>query len=84
MENLKKTISVETPIHDQVKALAREMKVSRSTVVALAIKEFARKHKKLKLLDQINAAYEKETDHTEDELRRRLRRQHRRIVEGEW
>ena len=84
MENLKNTISVEAPTLDEVRTLAREMKMSRSRVVALAIKEFARKHKKLKLLAQINAAYEGKADPSEDELRRRMRRQHRRIVEGEW
>ena len=36
------------------------------------------------MLAQINAAYDDEPDATEQAIRKKVRRKHRRIVEGEW
>jgi predicted transcriptional regulator len=84
MSNVKTAISLQKSLFDQVEALADEMKIPRSRVFALAVEDFVRRHQSRRLLDRINAAYEDTPDPTEAILRRRLRRHHRRIVEGEW
>jgi len=84
MANVKTAISLQESLFEQVEALADEMKISRSRVFALAVEDFVRRHQNRRLLDRINAAYEDIPDQAEATLRRRMRRHHRRIVEGEW
>jgi len=84
MANIKTAISLQKSLFDQVDALADEMKVSRSRVFALAVEDFVRRHQSRRLLERINTAYDDAPDPTEAALRRRLRRPHRRIVEGDW
>lgn len=56
------------------------MKVSRSRLMALALEEFIRRHQNRQLLEKINAAYEDDPDEEEQDLYRRLHRQHRKIA----
>ena len=84
MANVKTAISLQKSLFEQVEALADEMKISRSRVFALAVEDFVRRHQNRRLLDRINAAYEDTSDSAEQVLQRRMRRHHRRIVEGEW
>jgi metal-responsive CopG/Arc/MetJ family transcriptional regulator len=84
MTNVKTAISLQKSLFDQVEALAEELKLPRSRVFALAVEDFVRRYQSRRLLDRINAAYEDTPDPTEATLRRRMRRRHRRIVEGEW
>jgi hypothetical protein len=60
------------------------MKISRSRLFALALEEFLQRYQSQQLLERINAAYDEAPDPSEQALRRRMRRQHRQIVEGEW
>jgi hypothetical protein len=50
----------------------------------LALEDYIHRQQNRELLTQINAAYAEEPDQAEQALRRKLRRQHRQIVEGEW
>jgi metal-responsive CopG/Arc/MetJ family transcriptional regulator len=84
MANVKTAVSLQKSLFEQVEALAGEMKISRSRVFALALEDFVRRHQNRQLLERINAAYADTPDPAEDALRRRMRRHHRRIVEGEW
>jgi len=84
MSNVKTAISLQKSLFDQVEALADELKLTRSRVFALAVEDFVRRHQNRRLLDRINTAYEDTPDPTEATLRRRMRRHHRRIAEGEW
>jgi hypothetical protein len=60
------------------------MKVSRSRLFVLALEDYIRRQQNQELLAQINAAYADEPAPAEQALRRKSRRSHRRIVEGEW
>jgi len=80
MANVKTAISLQKSLFDQVEILAREMKVSRSRVFVLALEHFIRDYQDRQLFDKINKAYED----AERSRLRQIRRQHRRIVEGEW
>jgi metal-responsive CopG/Arc/MetJ family transcriptional regulator len=84
MANIKTAISLQKSLFEQVEALAREMKVSRSRIFALALEEFIRRYQNQQLLDRINQAYQDTPDPTEQQRLRSMRRQQRRLVEGEW
>lgn len=84
MKAIKTAISIEKDLFDQAEKMARSMKVSRSKIFVIALQDFIEHQKNKDLLARINAAYADEPDKTEQILRRKSRRQHRRIVEGEW
>jgi metal-responsive CopG/Arc/MetJ family transcriptional regulator len=84
MQAIKTAISIEKNLFDQAEAMARTLKVSRSKLFVIALQDFFEHQKNKELLAQINEAYSDEPDAAEQALRRKSRRQHRRIVEGEW
>ncbi|MGH9429857.1 MAG: CopG family transcriptional regulator [Terriglobia bacterium] len=84
MASIKTAVSLQKPLFDQVEALAEKMNVPRSRIFALAVEEFVRRHQSQRFLQRINEAYEDAPDLAEAALRRRMRWQHRQIVEGEW
>ena len=83
MPNVKTAISLPESLFEQAEAVAGEMKVSRSRLMALALEEFINRHQNRQLLEKINAAYEEPLDEEEQALLRSMSRYHRRIVEGE-
>jgi metal-responsive CopG/Arc/MetJ family transcriptional regulator len=84
MPNVKTAISLQKPLFDELETLARQMKVSRSRLLALALEEFIRRRENQRLLETMNQAYEDAPDVTEQTHLRKMRRLHRKIVEGEW
>jgi metal-responsive CopG/Arc/MetJ family transcriptional regulator len=84
MATIKTAISLPDSLFEQVEDLARDLNVSRSQVVSLALEEFVRRHHNRQLLDAINRAYETPQDPEEHVRTPARRREHRRIVEGEW
>lgn len=84
MHAVKTAISIEKNLFDQADEYARTMKVSRSRLFVIALQEFFEHQKNRELLSQINAAYADEPDSTEQTLRHKSRREHRRLTEGEW
>lgn len=84
MQNIKTAISIQKSLFEQAENLARTMKVSRSRLFVLALEEYLHHHQNRELLTRLNAAYADEPDSAEQKLRRKTRRTHRRIVEGEW
>jgi len=84
MHAVKTAISIEKDLFDQAEKIARTMKISRSKLFVIALQDFIEHQKNKELLARINAAYADEPDATEQTLRKKARRQHRRIVEGDW
>ena len=84
MNSIKTAISIQKALFEQAEDLARKLKVSRSRLFALALEDYLRRQENQELLTQINAAYTDELDSAEETLRRKARRTHRQIVEGEW
>ena len=84
MHAVKTAISIEKSLFEQAENMARTMKVSRSKLFVLALQDFIEHQKNKEMLARINDAYADEPDATEETLRRKSRRQHRRMVEGEW
>ena len=84
MANVKTAISIQQSLFEQVDALAREMHISRSRLFALAVEDFMHRYDSQRLLERINAAYADTPAPDEQALLRRMRRQHKQMVEGEW
>ncbi|MEO7841809.1 MAG: hypothetical protein ABIU06_20900 [Anaerolineales bacterium] len=84
MESIKTAISIDKSLFAQANALARKLKVSRSRLFVLALEDFIRQQENRELLEKINVVYADEPDEAEKELRRRSRKSHRRLVEGQW
>ena len=84
MGNIKTAISIEESLFEQADALAHTMKVPRSRVFSLALKDYLRRHENRKLLARINAAYADGLDASERRLLREMGRTHRKLVEGQW
>lgn len=84
MTTIKTAVSLQESLFEQVEDLARQLNVSRSRVVALALEEFVQRHHNRQLLEALDQAYADLVD--ENDLARTLarRQQHRRLVEGEW
>ena len=85
MANIKTAISLQESLFDQAEQLARDLKVSRSRLFALALEEFMRQYQDRKLFEQIKGVYEDAgLDETEQQRLRQSTQQQRRLVEGEW
>jgi metal-responsive CopG/Arc/MetJ family transcriptional regulator len=84
MPNVKTAISLQRSLLEQAGDLARKLGISRSRLFALALEDYIQRQQNRELLVQINAAYADEPTPSEQTLRRKVRRTHRRIVEGEW
>jgi metal-responsive CopG/Arc/MetJ family transcriptional regulator len=84
MQAVKTAISIEKNLLDQADKMARNMNVSRSRLFVLALQHFLEHQKNKEMLAQINLAYAEEPDATEEATRRKLGRQHKRLVEGGW
>lgn len=84
MENEKIAILLQEGLLEQAEALANELKISRSCLFSLALEDFIRRSHNRQLLEKLNTAYEDVAEDGEQSLRRRMHRQHRRAVEGEW
>jgi len=83
MANVKTAVSLQKSLFEQAEALADELHISRSRLFSLALEDYIRRSHNQHLLEKLNAAYEDITD-TKEHTLRRMRRQHRRLVEGEW
>lgn len=84
MPNVKTAISLQKPLFEQLETISRQMKVSRSRLLALALEEFIRRRENHQLLEKINHAYEAAPDAADQTHLRNMRRLHREVVEGEW
>ena len=82
MANIKTAISIEKPIFEQVNALAKDLKISRSRVFALAAQEFIQRYKNIKFLEALNEAYD---DLPESEpVVSKMRPRHYEMVKDQW
>lgn len=84
MSSVKTAISLDAPLLKQIDAVAAELRMPRSRLLARAAREFLRRHQNAKLLDALNTAHASGPTDEEVEHRRAWKRQHRRRIEGEW
>ena len=84
MQCVKTAISIETSLFEEVKRLTQEMHLSRSQLVTRAIKDFVQQVRNRQLLEQINRVYSKGASREEEMQQNKMKKRHRRLVEGEW
>ena len=82
-QTVKTAVSLSERLFNAGETLARELKVSRSRLFAMALEDFLRRRENQRLLAEINAAYESEPDEEETTLLERMRKQHARVVKRE-
>lgn len=82
MATIKIALSLQETLFSQVEDVARELQVSPSQIVAMALELFVQRHNNQHLLRVLNEVYaEVESSESRSIARRN---QHRRSVEGEW
>jgi len=84
METVKTAISIDKSLFKQADALAKKMDISRSRLFVIALEDYMRQLENQEILEKINAVYSGEPDEEEKELLRRIRKSHRRLIEGQW
>ena len=83
MATVKTAISLQEYLFEQAEAIAAEMKISRSRLIAIALEEFIRRHQNRILLEKINAAYGDISDPETSGSISTISRHHRSIIEDE-
>lgn len=84
MANVKTAVSIPNSLFKQTEAIARKMKISRSRLFAIALEDFIKRHKNRDLVEAINRAYDEGLDADEKTLLRMIRRNQKKLSEGEW
>ena len=79
------SLPIQTELIDDTQSLAKELGVSWSQLVALALQEFVQRYRQQQnLVERINAVCADKLEPQEANLLQAMRSNHRRIVEGEW
>ena len=84
MASVRVTIRLTKPLLERADAVARDMKVSRSRLIALALEDHLRRRETADLVERINAAYADGESAEEREFRRRMLLHTRQLLDGEW
>lgn len=84
MQTVKTAISLDASLLDASTALANELHISRSRLVALAMEEFIIRHQNRKLLEQIDAAQADAPTSSEIAQQNAMRTWHHHALKGEW
>ncbi len=71
---------MDSVLFDHVNQFVRREHISRSRLIADAVREYLERHENRSLLDALNKAY---ADDDTDAVHR-MRNSHRALVEGEW
>ena len=85
MPAVKTAVSMDEELFRQVEETAQEMKVSRSRVVVLALRDYLKRRERRRITEQLNAVYgeDYELDEEDKGFIRRGKRTIRRIAEEE-
>ena len=81
MATVKTAISLQEYLFEQAEAIAAEMKISRSRLIAIALEEFIRRHQNRILLEKINAAYGDISDAETSTSTSNITEHHRSLIE---
>ncbi len=84
MTVVKTAISIQESLYKQTEQLAKKMNISRSQLIGMAVEDFVQRYQNQALLDKINQAYADDLDPAEKDHLVRMRKYHRRMIEGEW
>lgn len=77
MANVKTAVSINEDLAGEADALARELRITRSRLYGMALREFLKRHENRRLLERLNEAYADGLDDEERELLKRAKDYHR-------
>ena len=78
-------ISVDHELFAEAESMAAALKVSRSQFFGMAAREYLRRHKNRRVLEELNRVYsDAPSTSAATDLSRAHRRSHRKLVEGAW
>ena len=84
MPTVKTAISLPEPLFERAEAVAQELRISRSQLVATALAEFVKQYERRALVEAINQAFEDEPPTAEERsVLRGIRGRQRRRLESE-
>jgi metal-responsive CopG/Arc/MetJ family transcriptional regulator len=78
--NIRTGISVQKDLAEEADALARELRVTRSQLYSMALRDFIRRHESASMLERLDAAYGGGTDPEEERLLESAKRYSRRLL----
>ena len=84
MASVRVTIRLTKPLLERADAVARDMKVSLSRLIALALEGHLRRRETADLVERINAVYADGESEEEQQFRRRMLLHARQLLEGQW
>jgi len=84
MASTKTAISIESTLLRQIDALAADLGLARSRLMALAAEQFLKRHQNAELLSDLNASHADGPTEEEVDARRAWKRQHRRRIQDAW
>ena len=82
MPNVKTAISIEKSVFEQMTAISKQSKISRSRLFAIAAQEFIQRNKNLEMLKSLNEAYEDSPEIEPNVVQ--MRSTHYKIVKDQW
>lgn len=80
---VKTAISLDETLFEQVECLMKELEMSRSRLVAVALQEFIKRREKQKILDKLNEVYKGGPTEEEEREKRDMKAYHQRIMADE-
>jgi Mg2+/Co2+ transporter CorC len=84
MPTVKTAISLPEPLFQRAEVVARDLQISRSQLVALALAEFVKHYERSALVQAVNQAFEDEPPASEErELLEGIRKTQRKLLERE-
>ncbi len=84
MTTIKTAISIQKSLFEQVDRLAKELNVPRSRVFVMAVEDFIKHYQNQQMLDKINQVYDELPEYEGQILTDKMRKNQRRMVDGEW
>jgi metal-responsive CopG/Arc/MetJ family transcriptional regulator len=73
MTSIKTAISIEESLYQEADTLAKEMKIPRSQLFAIAMAEFLQRQKNRQLVESVNEAYADDLDESENIMLEKMR-----------
>jgi predicted transcriptional regulator len=80
MSKVKTAVSISEDLAGEADALARELRVTRSQLYSMALRDFIERRESARLLEQLNAAYGDGPDAEEERLLRSAKGYSRRLL----
>lgn len=81
---IKTAVSLDEDLFKKAEKLSREMDISRSRFFQFALSSYIEQYENVKLLEMINDSYSPKATKEEKNLRKVMKRYHKKIVKDKW